>query len=79
LLDTDQKIFLLNHQNNFVETLKTMSNVAKNFDSLATSLSVLHNYFDSSIKLLFWSLCPAKILDLLVKPFFPCILLILLL
>jgi len=31
-----------------------MSNVAKNFD-IATSLSGLHNYFDSSTKLLFWS------------------------
>jgi len=29
-----------------------MSN-AYNFDILATSLSVLHNYFDSSTKLLF--------------------------
>jgi len=28
---------------------------AKNFDILAASLSVLHNYFDSSTKLLFWS------------------------
>jgi len=45
-----------------------MSNAAKNFDILATSLSVLHNYFDSSTKLLFWS--PAKILDPLAKPFF---------
>jgi len=27
-----------------------MSNVAKNFDILATGLSVLHNYFDSSTK-----------------------------
>jgi len=32
-----------------------MSDAAKNFDILATSLSVLHNYFDSSTKLLFWS------------------------
>jgi len=32
-----------------------MSNAAKNFDILATSLNVLHNYFDSSTKLLFWS------------------------
>jgi len=32
-----------------------MSNTAKNFDILATSLNVLHNYFDISIKLLFWS------------------------
>jgi len=31
-----------------------MSNVVKNFDILATNLSVLHNYFDSSTKLLFW-------------------------
>jgi len=30
-----------------------MSNVAKNFNILATSLSVLYNYFDSSTKLLF--------------------------
>jgi len=53
LLNIDLKIILLGHQNNFVETLKIMSNVAKNFDILATSLSVLHNYFDSSTKLLF--------------------------
>jgi len=33
-----------------------MSNVAKNFDILATTLSVLYSYFDSSRKLLFlWS------------------------
>jgi len=40
-----------------------MSNAAKNFDILAISLSVLHNYFNS--KLLFWSVSaksyPAKI------------------
>jgi len=33
-----------------------MSNAAKNFDILATSLSVPHNYFDSSTKLLFWTI-----------------------
>jgi len=49
LLDTD----LLNHQNNFVEILKMMSNAAKHCYILATSLSVLHNYFDNSTKLLF--------------------------
>jgi len=49
LLDTEQKIILLDHQNNFVETLKIMSNAAKNFDILATSLSFLHNYFDISL------------------------------
>jgi len=31
-----------------------MNNAAKNFDILATGLSVLHNYF-SLTKLLFWS------------------------
>jgi len=45
--------FLLGHQNNFIGFLKIMSNAAKNFDILATSLSVLHHYFDSSTKLLF--------------------------
>jgi len=44
LLDTDLKIILLAHQNNFVVTLKVMSNAAKNFGILAT---------DSSTKLLF--------------------------
>jgi len=54
LVDTDLKIkILLDHQNNFIETLKIMSNAAKNFDSLAISLSVLHNCFDSSRKLFF--------------------------
>jgi len=36
LLDIDQKIILLDHQNNFVGTLKIMSNAAKNFDISAT-------------------------------------------
>jgi len=54
LLDTDLKIILLDHQNNFVGALKIMSIAAKNFDILATNLSVLDNYFvDSSTKLLF--------------------------
>jgi len=44
---------LLDHQNNFVEILKTMKNAAKSFDILAISLSVLYNYFVSSTKLLF--------------------------
>jgi len=52
LLNTDLKIILLDHQNNFVGTLK-MSNAAKNVYILATGLSVLHYYFDSSTKLLF--------------------------
>jgi len=33
LLDTDLKIILLEHQNNFVGILKVISNAAKNFDS----------------------------------------------
>jgi len=53
LLDTDVIIILSNHQNNFVGILKITSDAAKNFDIPATGLSVLHNYFDSSTKLLF--------------------------
>jgi len=52
LLDTNLKIILLNHQNNFVKTLKIISDVAKNFDILTTNLSstqlfyiVQQNYF----------------------------------
>jgi len=52
LLDTDLKIILLNYQNNFVGTLKIMSNAVKIFYILTTSLNVLHN-FASSTKLLF--------------------------
>jgi len=47
------KIILLAHQNNFVEILKIMSNAAKSFDIPATSLSVLHNYFDGPNKIIF--------------------------
>jgi len=54
LLDTDLKIILLDHQNNFVGILT--SNGAKHFDDLAISLNVLRNYFNSSTKLLFWSI-----------------------
>jgi len=53
LLNVDQKIILLDYQNNFVGTLKIISNAAKNIDIPAIGLSVLHNYFDSSTKLLF--------------------------
>jgi len=44
LLDTDLKIILLNHQNNFVGILMLMRSI-KNFNTLATSLNVLYNYF----------------------------------
>jgi len=45
-----------------------MSNSTKNFAILTTSLNVLHNYFDSSIKL-FSDLYLAKFLDTSIKPF----------
>jgi len=47
-----------------------MSNAAKNFDILTTSLSVLHNYFDSLTKL-FLDLYLAKFSDTSAKSFFP--------
>jgi len=53
ILDTDLKIILLDHQNNFDKTLKIISNAAKNFDVLTTSWNTLRNYFDSSTKLNF--------------------------
>jgi len=46
-----------------------MNHAAKNFDILATSLSVLHNYFDDLIKL-FSDSYLVKFLDILTKPFF---------
>jgi len=42
----------------------------KNFDVLTTSLSVLHNYFDSSTKYLFFWSVSAKILNISAKSFF---------
>jgi len=73
LLAADLKIILLNHQNNFVGTLKIMINAIKNFNILATSLSV---YIIILIiqQIYFSDLYSAKILDLSAKPFFPCIL-----
>jgi len=65
------KIITLNHQNNNVGHSNIMSNIVKNFDILATSLSILHNYFDGLIKL-FLDLYLAKFLDALAKLFFPC-------
>jgi len=43
LLDTDLKIILLDHQNNFVGKINSLknNNAAKNFDILVTSLSGL--------------------------------------
>jgi len=36
LPDTNLKMILLGYQNNFIETLRIMSNATKNFDILAT-------------------------------------------
>jgi len=58
---------MLDHQNNFVGTLKVMSNAAKNFDIILQFyiiiLIVQQNYFSDPY--------PTKILDLSAKPFFP--------
>jgi len=43
-----------------------ISNAAKNFDILATNLSVLHNYFDSLIKL--FSVSIVKFFNTSAKP-----------
>jgi len=48
-----------------------ISNAAKSFDILATSLNVLHNYFEYFNKIIFKSV--SKFLDTLTKPFFLCI------
>jgi len=60
----------LDHQNNYVERLITISK-AKSFNILATSLNVLHNYFNGPNKL-FSDLYLAKFLNTSAKPFFPC-------
>jgi len=41
----------LNHQNNYVERLSVDNNAAKNFNNLAISLNVLHNFDVDQIKL----------------------------
>jgi len=67
-------------ENNFVGVYQInyvgrSSNVAKSFDNLAISLSVLHNYFDRLTKL-FSDLYLAKFLDTSSKPSFPPIVMI---
>jgi len=36
----------LDHQNNYVECLNAVDNVAKSLNIVATTLNVLHNYHD---------------------------------
>jgi len=45
----------LTRQNNYVKHLSIDDNAVKSFNILAISLSVLHNYFDSSSKIIFRS------------------------
>jgi len=39
-----KNIFVIDHQNNYIEALNVDDKAAKNFNIPATSLSVLHNY-----------------------------------
>jgi len=69
-LNTDLKIC----RNNYAEHSQHYEqyvHVKSSIDILATSLSVLHNYFDGPIKL-FSDLYVAKFLNKSAKPFFPC-------
>jgi len=60
------KIILLDHQNNHAGNSNVTSNAVKNFNILAISISVLHNYFNSLTKL-FLNLYLAKFLNILAK------------
>jgi len=55
----------LDSQNNYVERLSVDDNDAKNFNILATSLNVLHNYFNDPNEIIFRSVC--KFLDISAK------------
>jgi len=55
ILLRDLKFVGYRSENNFVGTLKVMSNAAKIFNILATNLNVLRNYFDNFTKLFFRS------------------------
>ena len=65
------KIIISDHQSNYVGRSSIMSNAVKKFDILATSLSVLHNYFDGLTKL-FSDLYQAKFLEF-SKNFVQCV------
>ena len=59
--------------NNYVESSSMMSNATKSFDTLATSLSALQNYFHDSTKL-FSDLYLTKCSDASAKLSCPCML-----
>jgi len=65
------KLISLDYQNNYVERLNINDiNAVKSFNIPATSLSVLHNYFDLKLCL---DLYLAKFLETSAKPFYPCL------
>jgi len=70
-LDTDLNIILLNQQNIYVKYLSIFHDTVKCFNILATSLNVLHNYFDGPTKL-FSDLYLTKFFDILAQSFFFC-------
>jgi len=53
--------------------MQLAKNVEKNFDTLATNFSVLHNYFDSVQQNYFFDLYPLKILDFFQQNRFFCV------
>jgi len=55
-LAIDLKIISLDCHNNYMECLNVDDDAAKNYNILATSLNVLHNYFDGPNKIIFRSL-----------------------
>jgi len=59
----------LDYQNNYVEISKMENKAAKQILIFLSSLSILHNYFDSPTKL-FSDLHLVKFLE--AKSFFPC-------
>jgi len=51
MIDTDLKIILLSHQNNYIERSSMMNSAAKSFDILTELQFYMNNYFDSLTKL----------------------------
>jgi len=55
-LDTNLKIILFEHQNNYMKLYRSVDdNAGKNFNILAISLNILFNYFDGPNKIIFTS------------------------
>ena len=71
-LDTDLKIILLDHQNNYVGRSSQLLDCQNFLQPCSSRLNVLHNYFDGPTKF-FADLYLAKVIDTAAKLFFPCI------